>query len=130
MALVYSGIRVTDPDRSVKFYTEGLGLKETGRGHMSHGGLFIGLQDPNTMQQLELNWYPSDSSYNTPYSVGEGLDHLGFEVEDARALYRRLLLLGASPAIEPWLEHGKYWIGFVRDPDGIWIEIQSPVHPE
>jgi lactoylglutathione lyase len=130
MSLVYVGLRVLDPDRSVKFYTEGLGLKETGRGHMSHGGLFIGLQDPNTMQQLELNWYPSDSPYNTPYSVGEGLDHLGFEVEDARATYNRLILLGASPAIAPWLEQGKYWIGFVRDPDGLWIELQSPVAKE
>jgi lactoylglutathione lyase len=127
MSLVYSGLRVTDPERSVRFYTEGLGLKETGRGHMSHGGLFIGLQDPNTMQQLELNWYPPGSPYNLPYSVGEGLDHLGFEVEDAPATYRRLLLLGATPAIEPWLEQDRYWIGFVRDPDGLWIELQSPV---
>lgn len=126
MSLVYSGIRVTDPDRSVRFYTDGLGLKEISRGHMSHGGLFIELQDPNTMQQLELNWYPAGSPYDTAYSVGEGMDHLGFEVDDAREAYRRLLRLGASPAIEPWLEQNRYWIGFVRDPDGIWIELQSP----
>lgn len=127
MALVYAGIRVTDPDRSLRFYTEGLGLKETSRGHMSHGGLFIELQDPNTLQQLELNWYPSNSPYNTPYSAGEGLDHLGFEVEDAQSTYQRLLRLGATPAIEPWLERDRYWIGYVRDPDGLWIEVQSPV---
>ena len=130
MSLVYAGIRVTDLERSVRFYTEGLGLKETGRGRMSHGGEFIGLQDPNTMQQLELNWYPNDSPYNTPYSVGEGLDHLGFEVDDAPAAYRRLLRLGATPAIEPWLEQDRYWIGYVRDPDGLWIEVQSPVKKE
>ena len=129
MALVYSGIRVTDPERSVRFYTEGLGLKERTRGHMTHGGVFIELQDPNTMQQLELNWYPPDSPYNTPYTVGEGLDHLGFEVEDARTTYRQLLNLGASPAIEPWLEDGRYWIGYVRDPDGLWIEVQSLIQP-
>jgi lactoylglutathione lyase len=130
MALVYSGIRVQDPDRSVRFYTEGLGLKETSRGHMSHGGLFIQLQDPNTMQQLELNWYPADSPYNVPYSVGEALDHLGFEVEDARSTFQRLLLLGATPAIEPWLEENRYWIGYVQDPDGIWVEVQSMIRPD
>lgn len=130
MALVYSGIRVTDADRSVRFYTEGLGLKETSRGHMSHGGLFIQLQDPNTMQQLELNWYPPNSPFNTPYTVGEALDHLGFEVDDAQATYKRLLLLGAAPAIEPWLEQDRYWIGYVRDPDGIWVEIQSTLPKE
>jgi lactoylglutathione lyase len=130
VALVYSGLRVTDLDRSVRFYTEGLGLKERTRGTMSHGGLFIQLQDPDTMQQLELNWYPEGSPYDVPYSVGEGLDHLGFEVEDARAAYRRLLLLGATPAIEPWLEEDRYWIGFVRDPDGIWVELLSTVKKE
>ena len=130
MSLVYCGIRVTDAERSVRFYTQGLGLKELSRGSMSHGGLFIGLQDPNTMQQLELNWYPPDSPYQAPYTVGEGLDHLGFEVEDARETIRKLLRLGATPAVEPWLEQGRYWIGFVRDPDGIWIEVQSPVPKE
>lgn len=130
MALVYFGIRVTDPDRSVRFYSDGLGLRETGRGRMSHGGLFIQLQDPNTMQQLELNWYPAGSPYDVPYSVGEGVDHLGFEVDDAPETYRRLLRLGGTSAIAPWLEQDRLWIGFVRDPDGIWVEVQSPVKKE
>jgi catechol 2,3-dioxygenase-like lactoylglutathione lyase family enzyme len=38
MVLRYFGIRVTDLERSVKFYTELLGLKEVRHGTMRHGG--------------------------------------------------------------------------------------------
>jgi lactoylglutathione lyase len=125
MSLRYTGIRVTDLGRSLAFYRDGLGLVEKGRGTMSHGGTFVGLEDPETHVELELNLYPSGSPYATAYSVGEGLDHLGFVVKDARAAIERLRGRGARVAVEPWLEGGRYWIGFVEDPDGIWIEIQD-----
>ncbi len=126
MSLRYTGIRVTDLDRSLRFYREGLGLREEGRGRMSHGGTFVGLEDPETHVQLELNYYPPGSRFAPPYTVGEGLDHLGVVVPDARALIERLRGMGARVAVEPWHEAGRYWIGFVEDPDGIWIEIQDP----
>jgi lactoylglutathione lyase len=125
MGLRYTGIRVTDLERSVRFYTEGLGLREMGRGRMSHGGQFVGLEDPETHAELELNVYPSDSPYATAYSPGEGLDHLGFVVPDARAAIERLRAMGARVAVEPWREAGRCWIGFVEDPDGIWVEVQD-----
>lgn len=130
MTLAYVGIRVRDLDRSLRFYLEGLGLVERGRGQMSHGGLFVGLEDPVSHQQLELNWYPPESAYATPYTPGEGLDHLGLEVADADETVARLLTLGATPAIPVWSEGTRYRIGFVQDPDGNWIEVQSrPASP-
>lgn len=125
MTLSYAGIRVRDLDRSIRFYTEGLGLIERGRGTMSHGGVFVGLEDRVSHQQLELNWYPPDSPYATPYAPGDGLDHLGFEVTDADSTIARLLTLGATAAVPVWTEQGRYRIGFVTDPDGVWIEVQS-----
>jgi catechol 2,3-dioxygenase-like lactoylglutathione lyase family enzyme len=125
MPLSYVGIRVTDLNRSVRFYTEGLGPKESGRGVMDHGGVFVALEDPTTKQQLELNWYPNGSPYNTEFVPGDGLDHIGFMVADARACYRELQKLGATTAIEPWVERGKFVIGFLKDPDGNWIELQN-----
>jgi lactoylglutathione lyase len=127
MGLVYVGIRVTDLERSIRFYTRGLGLVETKRGRMSHGGLFVELVDPETKAQLELNWYPPGSAYDAPFVPGEGLDHMGFEVGDARATIARLAAMGARVAVEPWLEEGRYWIGFVEGPDGEWVEVQSLV---
>ena len=125
MPLAYVGIRVTDLDRSVTFYTEQLGLIEKSRGTMSHGGVFVGLEDPKTKVPLELNWYPPDDPHYVPFTPGEGLDHLGFEVDDARTTIDRLLKHGATLAVPAWLEREKYWIGYVRDPDGNWIEVQS-----
>ena len=127
MGLVYVGLRVTDLDRSIRFYTRGFGLAETRRGTMSHGGTWVGLEDPTTGAQLELNYYPPGHRYGTPYAPGEGLDHLGFEVEDARAKIAYLKAMGAKVPLEPWLEGGRFWIGFVEDPDGNWIEVQSEV---
>jgi len=124
MRLEYFGIRVTDLDRSVKFYTGLMRLKELRRGKMSHGGLYVVLVDNETKQQLELNWYPQDSKYNVPYSPGEGLDHLGFRVDNARETFRNFVKQGVGPAIEPWNEDGT-WVGYLKDPDGNWIEIYS-----
>ena len=125
--ITYVGIRVTDLDRALKFYCDGLGLREKGRGTMSHGGTFVGLEDPESHFEIELNFYPPGSPYAVPYVPGEGLDHFGVDVADARAAVARLRSLGGTVAVEPWLEQGRYWIGFVEDPDGHWIELMSPV---
>ena len=125
--LTYVGIRVRDFERSLRFYTGPLGLVEKGRGTMASGGTFVALADPVSRFELELNWYPPGSPYAVPYAPGEALDHLGFEVDDARAAVRELVAAGAELAVEPWLERGRFWIGFVKDPDGTWIEIQSAV---
>lgn len=95
---------------------------------MSHGGRFVGLEDPESRQALELNWYPPGHVHATPFVPGEGLDHLGVEVDDPRALIERLVRLGGRIAIPPWVETGRlgpYLIGFVTDPDGNWIEVQG-----
>src|SRR6266545_714131 len=86
MYLKYVGIRVTDLDRSIKFYTELFGLKEDRRGDSRKFGLgfWVVLRDDTTGERIELNWYPPGSKYATPYTAGEGLDHLGFVVEDVR----------------------------------------------
>ncbi|NNN17609.1 MAG: VOC family protein [Thermoplasmata archaeon] len=130
MTLRYVGIRVTDLDRSLTFYREGLDLIETARGAMNHGGRFVQLEDPESRQALELNWYPPGNPHATPFVPGEGLDHLGVEVTDFWAVWDRLLRRGAQVAIAPWIEVGRprsYLIGFVTDPDGHWIEVQGPL---
>ncbi len=126
MHLRYFGVRVTDLDRSLKFYTEALGLKEVGRGDMEKfgggRGVWVLLRDQLTGQQLELNCYPIGSIYDTPYSPGEGLDHIGFIVSDVSKKYNELLSKGASPT-EVTPESTEGWQACVKDPDGNWIEL-------
>jgi lactoylglutathione lyase len=124
MYLNYSGIRVQDLERSLKFYTEVLGLKEVARGdHRKYGaGLYVLLRDIRSGQKLELNWYPEGSVHATPYTLGEGLDHIAFVVEDVKIAYRELLARGAEPTnIDPESSGG--WLAYLKDPDGNWIEI-------
>ncbi len=131
MYLKYVGIRVTDLDRSVKFYTELLGLKEDRRGDSRKFGLgiWVVLRDDTTGERIELNWYPPGSKYATPYSPGEGLDHIGFVVEDVRAKYKELLDKGAEPTgVTP--DDTEDWTAYVKDPDGNWIEIYQLTPPK
>jgi len=126
LRLTYCGIRVSDLERSMEFYVHVMGLKQNGKGKMKHGGIYVTLQDEKTEQKLELNWYPRESKFYTEYVVGEGIDHLGFIVHDVRKAYSELISKGAIPAASPWQEvrgDDKSWIGFVKDPDGIWIEL-------
>jgi lactoylglutathione lyase len=122
MVLRYFGIRVTKLERSLKFYTELLGLRVMRQGRMRHGGKWVLLEDPRSHQRLELNWYPSDSPYATPYEPGEGLDHIGFKVQDAASTVRKLLAKGAVPALVPKDKNGIGGLYYLKDPDGNWIE--------
>lgn len=116
--LEYTGIRVRDLERAIRFYTEGLGLRPRARGRMAAGGLWQELEDPESRAVLELNYYPGDP----PYREGDELDHLGFRVDDLEASVRRLTELGARVRIPPFSE-GTERLAFLSDPDGVWIEL-------
>ncbi|HLE46185.1 MAG TPA: VOC family protein [Thermoplasmata archaeon] len=118
----YTGIRVRDLDRSLRFYTRVMGMHEFLRGTMEHGGVYVHLKAPGSTQRLELNWYPRSSPHYRPYRSGEELDHLAWWVRDVPAVFRRLVRRGAKPQIPPWRE-GRWELAFVSDPDGIWIEL-------
>ncbi|MCI4351634.1 MAG: VOC family protein [Thermoplasmata archaeon] len=122
MFLDYAGIRVTELDRSVKFYRRGLGLREIRRGSTDGLGTWVLLEDPVSHQRLELNHYVPSSPFATPFTPGEGLDHLGFRMPSPRRTAAKLLRLGASMAPgEASLPDGS--LVYVVDPDGIWIEL-------
>ena len=99
MKMNYVGIRVMDLERSMKFYIEVLDLKEVKSGDMTeHGrGLWVLLQDETTGEKLELYWYPKGSLFDVAYVAGEGVDHIGFEVEDVLYSYEELISNGAEP---------------------------------
>ena len=120
----YIGFRVRDLKRSLDFYTKAIGLKVVGRGTMPHGGKWVHLRGKGSDQTLELNWYPKGSRFYTDYTEGEELDHLAFRVKDVDRAYEMLLGKGASSAVST--EESKGTEVYVKDPDGVWIELLGP----
>jgi len=122
MRFEYTGIRVKDLPRSIDFYTKTMGMKMVRRGKMRAGGIYVQLKSKDSQQLLELNYYPPGKKYYEEYVEGSELDHLAFWCKDVRESYNKALRGGANRTIEPWDESG-YTLAFVRDPDGIWIEL-------
>ncbi len=122
MYLDYTGIRVTNLARATRFVTKGLGLEKVRGGKMGHGGVWVLYQDRTSHQQLELNWYPKGSKYATPFVGGEGLDHLGFRVNDIKAAGRRLKAAGGR-LVDQIKWKGEVVLAYYEGPDGLWVEL-------
>jgi lactoylglutathione lyase len=124
MDFIYTGIRVKDLNRSIEFYTKTMGMKEVRRGKMEAGGIWVELMSKGSDHPLELNYYPPRSRFYEKYVAGSELDHLAFSCDDVRRSYKKALRGGATSAVDPWDEGGST-LAFVRDPDGVWIELHS-----
>ena len=118
----YVGIRVTNLQKSIDFYTKLLGMKVAGRGKNEQTkGETVALQSEEGGFILELNYYEKDSPYNTKYVVGEGLDHLAFKVDDLDKALEEARLAGYRVILQMKAEGGRW--AYIEDPDGIWIEL-------
>ena len=122
MHLDYTGIRVTNLPKATKFLEKGLGLTEVRRGTMDHGGVWVLFQDRASGQRLELNYYPKGNPYATPFSPGEGLDHIGVRVNDMAAAGRQLTAAGGR-LVDQFKEGRTVVVAYYEGPDGIWVEL-------
>ncbi len=115
---IYTGIHVSDLERSIRFYTHELGMKLLFKTEIKEtGGRVAWLKTKGSSQVLELNWYPEG------YAQGgsSGLDHLAFQVEDVNRTYAGLTKHRRG-AMEPF-DEGRWRLAYVEDPDGNWIEL-------
>lgn len=108
--------------RSLRFYTQVIGMKPKLQGRMDHGGVWVELKSPDSAQRLELNYYPPNSKFYEKFKTGSELDHLAFWVKDVDRKFGQLAKKGAKKAVEPFTQ-GRYRFAFMKDPDGIWIEL-------
>ncbi len=121
---VYTGIRVNDMDESIRFYTDVLGMKVVEKREIMKPtkGEIVTLKSKDSSQLLELNFYEVVSPFYAPYVNGEDLDHLAFDVEDLEANVSALRRKGIEVVVEPFQIGGSKQ-AFVKDPNGIWIEL-------
>jgi lactoylglutathione lyase len=120
----YAGIRVTNLQRSIDFYTKVLGMKVKGRSKIDQTkGETVGLESEKDGFTLELNYYQKDSPFDTKYIVGEGLDHLAFKVDNLEKALEEAKKAGYKTILEMKADGGRLLWAYIEDPDGIWIEL-------
>jgi lactoylglutathione lyase len=115
-------LRVGDLSRSVKFYTEVLGMKllrTTDRPEQKYSLSFVGYDAEDRASVLELTYnYGVDR-----YDLGSGYGHVAIEVDDVRKTCDAVRSRGGKVTREPGpVKGGTSVIAFVEDPDGYKIE--------
>jgi lactoylglutathione lyase len=116
-------LRVGDLERSLKFYTEVLGMRLLRRNDYPDGKFtlaFVGYQDEAEGAALELtyNWGVDR------YELGTAYGHVALEVEDAYRACEEIKKRGGVVTREAGpMKHGTTVIAFVQDPDGYKVEL-------
>lgn len=122
--MMHTMIRVFDLDKSIKFYTELLGMKLLRKDEFPEGKFtlaFVGFgpEENNTVVELTYNW-----DQEKPYEIGSGFGHLALGVNDIYAVCSALEKQGARIPRPPGsMKHGTTHIAFIEDPDGYKIEL-------
>ncbi len=123
MRILHTMLRTGDLERSVRFYTEVLGMrllrqKDYPDGKFTLAFLGYGDESDNTVIELTYNW-GVDS-----YDMGSGYGHIAIEVDDVYKAAEDIrardgkILREAGP-----MNAGTTIIAFVEDPDGYPIEL-------
>ena len=127
MRILHTMLRVGDLQRSIRFYTNVLGMKilrTTDRPEQKYTLAFVGYGDESEHAVLELTYNYGVGSYD----LGSGYGHVAIEVPDAAAAcaavratagkYGGKVTREAGP-----VKGGTTVIAFVEDPDGYKIEL-------
>ena len=123
MRLLHTMLRVGNLDRSIKFYTEVLGMRLLRQKDYPDGKFtlaFVGYGDEAEHSVIELthNWDTHS------YDLGNGFGHLALEVDDVYQATDEIrqrggrIIRDAGP-----MNAGTTIIAFVQDPDGYAIEL-------
>ena len=122
MRILHTMLRVGNLERSIKFYTEVLGMKllrTTDRPDQKYSLAFVGYEGEDKAAVLELTYnYGVDK-----YDLGAGVGHLAIAIPDAAKACETVRAKGGTVtrAAGP-VKGGSTVIAFVQDPDGYKIE--------
>ena len=121
--LLHTRYRLDDLERSVKFYTQVLGLEEVRRHKSPRGSELVFLKAPQSEETIELCHFPSGG----PVQVQPDLTHVAFEVESLEEFGRHLARHGLKYSDGPHLRPDGGGFAFVDAPEGYEVElIQGP----
>ncbi len=117
MKYLHTMVRVSDIDASLKFYCDGLGLKEIRRRDSEKGRftlVFLAAEgDEEAQIELTHNWDEKG------YDGGRNFGHLAYRVDNIYETCQHLMDLGITINRPP--RDG--YMAFVRSPDNISVEL-------
>ncbi len=123
MRLLHTMLRVGDLDRSLRFYTEVLGMtllrrKDYPEGRFTLAFVGYGEERDHTVLELTHNW---DTA---AYDIGAGYGHIAIGVDDIASTCQAIAEKGGRVVRPPGpMKHGSTVIAFVEDPDGYRVEL-------
>ncbi len=123
MRILHTMLRVGHLQRSIDFYTQGLGmtlLRTKDRAEQNYTLAFVGYGSNPEHAELELTYnYGVDH-----YELGTAYGHIAIAVSDIYATCEHLRTCGGVITREPGpVKGGNTIIAFVADPDGYKIEL-------
>jgi lactoylglutathione lyase len=123
MRILHTMLRVADLERSLRFYTEVLGMRLLRRKEYPEGKFtlaFVGYGDETDTAVLELthNWGVDK------YELGSAYGHIAIAVDDAYKACEEVKRRGGKVTREAGpMKHGTTVIAFIEDPDTYKIEL-------
>jgi lactoylglutathione lyase len=122
MRILHTMLRVGDLPRSVRFYTEVLGMKllrTTERPEQKYSLAFVGYDTEERSAVIELTY-----NYGVErYEMGGAFGHIAIGVPDVAGACAKVRGAGGKVTREPGpVKGGGSVIAFVEDPDGYKIE--------
>jgi lactoylglutathione lyase len=117
--LLHTRYRVTDLEKTVAFYRDVLGLKETRRHTSGRGSQLVFFKAPASDEEIEICKFDESG----PVVVGPDLTHLAFEVDDIEAFARESAKKGYPLSDGPHPNGKNGAIAFIDAPEGYEIEL-------
>lgn len=122
MRILHTMLRVGNLERSIKFYTEVLGMKllrTTDRPEQKYSLAFVGYDGEDKSAVLELTYNHGVDKYD----LGAGFGHVAIEIPDVKKACDAVRAKGGTVTREAGpVKGGTTVIAFVQDPDGYKIE--------
>lgn len=121
MKIAHTSITVKNMDESIKFYCDIIGLKFVSRREIPENEAEIAfIEGEGGGSALELTFWRDKKDWVD----GDQLDHIALEVPDVTWSIKEFRQKGVEIAKEPYsLQGSKSRIAFIKDPNGIWIEL-------
>lgn len=128
MKYLHTMIRVHDLAATLRFFVDGLGLREMRRMENDKGRytlVFLAADEtPDAQIELTYNWPPEDGAPSEDYGSARNFGHLAFRVADIYAVCERLQAIGVAINRPPRDGH----MAFVRSPDLVSVELLQDGH--